>query len=75
MLTLVTADLSYGIIATLASLGLSLAASLRRYRSVGPTNRVITTGLYYVYFLARGMSLYAALRNESRSLPADGSRH
>jgi glycosyltransferase involved in cell wall biosynthesis len=75
MLTLVTADLSYGISATLVSLGLSLAASLHRYRSVGPTTRVVTTGLYFVYFVARGMSLYAALRNETRSLPADGSRH
>jgi GT2 family glycosyltransferase len=75
ILTLVTADLSYGISATLASLGLSLAASLHRYQSVGLTTRVITTGLYFVYFLARGMSLYAVLRNENRSLRADGSRH
>lgn len=75
ILTLVATDLSYGICTTLASFGLSLAASLRRYRSVDLTTRVITTGLYFVYFLARGISPYAALLRERRSLRTDGSRH
>jgi GT2 family glycosyltransferase len=75
LLTLVTANPSYGILATLTSLGLSFAASVRRYRSVGSETRIVTTGLYFVYFLARGLSPYAALRNENRSLPAGGSRH
>lgn len=74
LLTLVTAEPSYGILATLGSLGLSFAASLRRYRKVGTATRIVTTGLYFVYFLARGMSPYAALRDENRSSPADRSR-
>lgn len=73
--SLLTANPWYGIVATATSLGLSFAASRYRYPSVGVPTRIITTGLYFAYFLARGLSPYAALRKATRRKPANGARH
>lgn len=45
--------------AVLVSALISLAASSIRYKSVTLATRIVTTGLYYIYFVARGVSLYA----------------
>lgn len=73
--SLLTANPWYGIVATATSLGLSFAASRYRYPSADVVTRIITTGLYFGYFLARGLSPYAALRKATRRKPANGARH
>ena len=45
----------------------SLAASLRRYPRVGAWSRGVTTALYGVYFVARGLSPYVMLSRAARA--------
>lgn len=59
-LSLLTHWPGWGWLATVAVVGISLLSSLYRYRRVDLRTRTITTLLYVCYFLARGLSLYAA---------------
>lgn len=43
----------------LAATSISFAASVVRYKRVTLPTRLATTGLYYIYFVARGFSVYA----------------
>lgn len=48
-------------------LALSAASSWHRYRRIGLATRLVTTILYFVYFIARGLSPYAMVLRAARS--------
>lgn len=66
---------AWGLIAICGSLALSLLASVYRYRSVGLRTRIVTTVLYFFYFIARGLSPYAAWRKSMRRGTSTEARH
>jgi GT2 family glycosyltransferase len=64
-----------GLVATLIGLGLCFAASCYRYRGVTWRTRIVTTLLYLLYFISRGLSPYALMRRTGKRKPAQGARH
>lgn len=58
IVSLVLLDPRWGLLASAAALGVSVFASMYRYRSVSSLTRLTTALLYYFYFMARGLSLY-----------------
>lgn len=59
--SIVTRQLVFGLAATGITLAICMGASIHRYGGVSLRTRVVTTLLYYCYFMARGFSLYARM--------------
>ena len=53
----------------------SVAAAMMRYRRASARSRLVNTLLYYMYFMARGLSPYAAALRRGGKKAAGTSRH
>jgi GT2 family glycosyltransferase len=75
LLLLLTGSVMPLLVAVVGGLGFGALASFVRYRRAALGSRLVNSWLYYVYFLARGLSPYAALLRKGGKKASGTSRH